>query len=169
MAAHSPAMREVIAAAKRGTRVLGVCNGFQILVESGLLPGALLRNRSLKFICKQVWLRTETAQSDFTAALEKGARLRVPVAHGEGNYYAEAGAIKRMEDADLIAFRYCDETGAITEAANPNGSAANIAGIFNEGKTILGMMPHPENTVQEWQANRSGFKLFEGIARSLAA
>jgi phosphoribosylformylglycinamidine synthase len=169
MAAHSPAMKEVIAAAKRGTRILGVCNGFQILVESGLLPGALLRNRTLKFICKQVYLRAETAQSEFTGKLAKGAIIRVPVAHGEGNYYNDAASIKKMEDADLIAFRYCDEKGAVTESANPNGSAASIAGIFNDGKTILGMMPHPENTVQEWQGNMSGLKLFEGIAASLAA
>jgi phosphoribosylformylglycinamidine synthase len=168
MAAHSPVMKSVIALANKGVRVLGVCNGFQMLVETRLLPGALLRNRTLKFICKQVHLRTETAQSEFTSKMKKGDVLRVPVAHGEGNYFADPAATKKMEDKDLIAFRYCDETGAVTDAANPNGASANIAGIFNETKTILGMMPHPENATQDWQSSKSGSPLFAAIAEALA-
>ncbi len=168
MAAHSPVMKEVMALAKKGTRVLGVCNGFQMLVETRLVPGALLRNRSLKFVCRQVWLRTETADSLFTKALGKGSLMRVPVAHGEGNYFADADIIKRLEDKDLIAFRYCNENGEATDAANPNGATSNIAGVFNEGKTIMGMMPHPEDATQDWQANTGGAKLFDGIMKALA-
>ena len=168
MAAHSPVMKEVIALAKKGTRVLGVCNGFQMLVETRLLPGALLRNQTLKFICKQVWLRTETASSEFTGKLGKGSVIRVPVAHGEGNYFADADMIKKMEDKDLIAFRYCNENGQAMEGMNPNGSAADIAGIMNDSKTILGMMPHPENATQDWQGNKTGNALFAGIAGALS-
>ncbi len=167
MAAHSPIMKEVIAQAERGTRLLAVCNGFQMLVETRLVPGALLRNRSLKFICKHVHLRTETEESEFTRKLGKGKVIRVPVAHGEGNYFADEKTIKKMEDDDLIAFRYCDDKGKITDAANPNGSAANIAGILNKKRNILGMMPHPENATLDWQDNRSGLPLFESIVEAL--
>lgn len=169
MAAHSPVMRDVVALARKGVRVFGVCNGFQILVETGLLPGALLRNRDLKFLCKQVCLRTETAHTDFTRTLGQGAVIRVPVAHGEGNYCASTDMIKDMEDHDQIAFRYCDSSGTVTERANPNGSAGSIAGVFNREKTVLGMMPHPEDAVLDHHDNRSGRKLFEGIAAALAA
>ena len=168
MAAHSPVMKSVIALANKGTRVLGVCNGFQMLVETRLVPGALLRNRTLKFICKQVSLRTETANSEFTAKLGKGSVMTVPVAHGEGNYFASDDMIKRMEDKDLIAFRYCNEKGEAADGVNPNGSSADIAGILNESRTILGMMPHPENATQDWQGNKSGITLFESIAGALA-
>lgn len=167
MAAQSPAMREVVAQAKRGVKVLGVCNGFQILVESGLLPGALLRNQSLKFICKQVYLKTETANSPFTHALKQGDILTVPVAHGEGNYFAAPATIRDMEDDDRIAFRYCDGTGTINDAANPNGATGNIAGILNKERNVLGMMPHPENATQDHQGNLSGLPVFEGLVASL--
>lgn len=167
MAAHSPVMKGVIAAAEKGTRILGVCNGFQMLVETGLLPGALLRNKSLRFICKHVHLRTENGDTQFTRKLGAGAVINVPVAHGEGNYFADEGAIKALEDGGQIAFRYCDPQGAVNDDANPNGSRGNIAGILNKRKTILGMMPHPENATQDWQDNKSGTKLFEGILEAL--
>ena len=169
MAAHSPIMKEVIALARKGTRVLGVCNGFQMLVETGLLPGALLRNKTLKFICKRVHLRCENARTDFTGTMKKGDIVNVPIAHGEGNYFASPGILKDLEDGDRIAFRYCDETGKITEAANPNGSIQNIAGILNKEKIILGMMPHPEDATQEWQGSRTGNGIFESIVNVLAA
>lgn len=169
MAAHSPVMREVVALAARGTRVLGVCNGFQILVETGLVPGALLRNRDLKFLCRQVYLRAENAATAFTGGLQPGEVLRVPIAHGEGNYFAAPETICQLEDRGQIAFRYCDSQGRTGSLANPNGSAADIAGVFNEGKTVLGMMPHPEDAVQAHHDNRSGRKLFEGLIAALAA
>lgn len=167
MAAHSPVMKEVICAAEKGTRLLGVCNGFQMLVETGLLPGALLRNRSLRFICKHVHLRTENGESEFTRKLGAGRVIQVPVAHGEGNYFADENTIKVLEDGEQVAFRYCDEAGAVNDDANPNGSIGNIAGILNKRKTILGMMPHPENATQDWQNNESGSPLFESIVEAL--
>jgi len=168
MAAHSPIMKEVIAQAERGTRVLGVCNGFQMLVETRLVPGALLRNKTLRFLCKQVNLRTETANSEFTGKLGKGKVIRVPVAHGEGNYFVTPEQLKILENEDRIAFRYCDEKGAITDAANSNGSIANIAGVLNKRRNVLGMMPHPENATQNWQSNKTGLPLFESIVEALA-
>jgi len=168
MAAHSPVMKEVIRLAARGTRILGVCNGFQMLVETHLLPGALLRNNSLKFICKHVNLRCESADTDFTGKMKAGDVIRVPIAHGEGNYFADDAALNEMEVNGQIAFRYCDSNGDVSAGANPNGSARNIAGVYNAGKTILGMMPHPENAVMEWQDNLSGLKLFEGIVEALS-
>ncbi len=166
MAAHSPAMKDVVRLAGRGVRVLGVCNGFQILVESGLLPGALLRNRSLKFICRPVCLRAETNDNGFMKKFKKGDVLQVPVAHGEGNFFASDSTLKELQDKDLIAFRYCDESGKVTIEANPNGSLDNIAGILNAQKNVLGMMPHPEDATQDWQANRSGAPLFAALATS---
>lgn len=168
MAAHSPIMREVLRLAGKGTRILGVCNGFQILLETRLLEGALLRNAGLRFICKNTWLRAESFDNPFTAGLEPGHLLHVPVAHGEGNYFATPDTVSRLEDDDLIAFRYCNDNGDIDAGANPNGSAANIAGILNSEKTILGMMPHPENATQDWQGNTGGTALFESIVSSFA-
>jgi phosphoribosylformylglycinamidine synthase I len=166
MASQSPAMKEVIRQAGRGVKVLGVCNGFQILVESGLLPGALLRNASLKFICKQVNLKTETANSPFTNKMKAGQVITVPVAHGEGNYFASPETIKDMAANDQIAFRYCDADGKITDGANPNGAIDNIAGILNKNRNVLGMMPHPENATQDHQGNLTGLPLFESIVAS---
>lgn len=163
MAAQSPVMKEIIAQAKRGVKILGVCNGFQILVESGLLPGALLRNASLKFICKQVHLKTGTAQSPFTRTMKEGDIITVPVAHGEGNYFATAAMVREMEDEDRIAFRYCNADGTVTDAANPNGAVGNIAGILNRGRNVLGMMPHPENATLDHQGNISGLPVFESL------
>lgn len=169
MAAHSPVMKEVIRLAGKGTRVLGVCNGFQMLVETHLLPGALLRNNSLKFICKHVSLRCENADTDFTGRMKKGEIIRVPIAHGEGNYFADDKTLDVLEANGQVAFRYCNDNGEVTAAANPNGAARNIAGVFNAEKTILGMMPHPENAVMEWQDNPSGLRLFEGIVASIVS
>ncbi len=168
MAAHSPIMRDVIARAKSGTRLLAVCNGFQMLVETGLVPGALLRNASLHFICKQVHLRVESNASPFTSSFKAGDVIHVPVAHGEGNYFADADTIKRMEDKDQIAFRYCNENGVVDESANPNGSQSNIAGVFNDTKTILGMMPHPEDSVTMPAKKYDGRKIFESLVGSLS-
>lgn len=167
MAAHSPIMKEVIRKAEQGTRIFGVCNGFQMLVETRILPGALLRNNSLKFICKNVNLRCETTDAPFSAKLSKGGVINVPVAHGEGNYFANDEILKELESEDRVAFRYCDEGGALTDEANPNGSVSHIAGIYNKRKTILGMMPHPEDATQIWQKNESGNPLFEGIVEAL--
>lgn len=168
MAAHSPIMKEVIARAQKGVRLLAVCNGFQMLVETGLVPGALLHNRSVKFICKQVHLRVENTTTDFTNAFSRHQVIQVPVAHGEGNYFIDTNGLKALEDNDQIAFRYCDATGAITEASNPNGAVANIAGVFNTTKTIMGMMPHPENAVVPHVNGHQGTALFQSLVEALA-
>lgn len=154
MAAHSPIMREVVAQAKKGVRVLGICNGFQMLCETQLVPGVLLRNKSLKFISKPVDLRVESTASDFTRKLAKGQQIRVPIAHGEGNYFASDDVIKQLQDGDRIAFRYVE---------NPNGSKDDIAGIFNESRTVLGMMPHPERVVEPVHGCTDGAKIFESL------
>lgn len=168
MAAHSPIMKEIISHAERGTRIFGVCNGFQMLVETRILPGALLRNRDLKFICKQLHLRAENTDNSFTNGLTDGQVIKVPVAHGEGNYFAEADTIKALEDGGQVAFRYCDAQGHVNEDANPNGSVGNIAGIMNKRKTILGMMPHPEDAVLGWQDNQTALPMFEGMLKLAA-
>lgn len=168
IAAHSPVMREVTARAKAGVAVLGVCNGFQILAESGLLPGVLLRNAGLKFVCRNVGLRVETSQSLFTAGYESGQVLNVPVAHHDGNYFVDEHTRKRLEDRDQIAFRYCDPEGRTTSGANPNGSHDNIAGVFNDAKNVLGLMPHPEDAVEPIHGSLDGRPLFDGIVRALS-
>ena len=139
-----------------------------MLVETGLVPGALLHNRSVKFICKQVHLRVENTATDFTNAFSRHQVIQVPIAHGEGNYFIDANGLKALEDNDQIAFRYCDATGAITEAANPNGAVANIAGVFNTTKTIMGMMPHPENAVVPHVNGHQGTALFQSLVEALA-
>jgi phosphoribosylformylglycinamidine synthase len=168
IAAHSPAMREVAARAARGVAVLGVCNGFQILCETGLLPGVLLRNAALKFVCRNVNLRVENSQSLFTAGYSAGQVLSVPVAHGDGNYFAANDTLDRLEDRDQVAFRYCDDGGELSDAANPNGSARHIAGIFNDAKNVLGLMPHPENAIDPLLGSTDGKPLFDGLVRALA-
>jgi len=160
MAAHSPAMREVVARAKKGIRVWGICNGFQILCEAQLLPGILLRNAQLKFVCRPVTCRVESNDSDFTRLCKLGQELRTIVAHGDGNYFASADTLKHMEDNRQIAFRYRD---------NPNGSISDIAGIFSKERNVLGMMPHPENAVEPLHGSTDGTILFDSIAKSLAA
>ncbi len=168
MAAHSPAMREVVRRAKAGVPVLGICNGFQMLTETGLLPGALLRNANLKFVCRDVHIRVETSQTLFTSRYQAGAALRVPVAHHDGNYVAGAGELERMEARGQIAFRYCEADGETTEAANPNGAARNIAGVLNETKTVLGMMPHPERLADPALGGIDGRPLFDGLVEALS-
>ncbi len=163
MAANSPIMKDVIAQSKKGVRVFGVCNGFQILIEAGLLPGALLHNNSLKFICKNVHLKY-VAQGGY---MKPDEMIHVPIAHGEGNYFANDAILKQLEDNDSIAFKYCNDNGICDDAANPNGSVANIAGIYNKDKTILGMMPHPENATQDHQINTSARPFFTSLLNSL--
>lgn len=168
MGAHSPAMRTVKERADKGVPVLGVCNGFQTLTEAGMLPGALMRNAGLKFVCKTVHLRVETAQSVFTSGYTAGQTIAVPVAHNDGNYFADDATLDRLEDRGLVAFRYVDATGGDGADANPNGSRRGIAGIFNETKTVLGLMPHPEDAVDPLHGGTDGRGLFEGLARALA-
>ncbi|WP_374466899.1 phosphoribosylformylglycinamidine synthase subunit PurQ [Ferrovibrio sp.] len=168
MAAHSPIMREVKKRAESGVRVLAVCNGFQIACEAGLLPGTLMTNASLKFICKEVNLRVETTASEFTKKYRKGQTIRVPVAHHDGNYTADADMVKRLEDNDQIAFRYADPLGTVSPETNLNGSVGNIAGIYNAKKTVLGLMPHPEDATDPVCGGMDGYGLFESIAESLS-
>ena len=164
MAAQSPIMRAVRAHAARGGYVLGICNGFQILTEAGLLPGALLRNASLRFLSMDCHLRVERAGTAFTSHYQKSAVFRAPMAHGDGNYFADAPTLDALENAGRVAFRYVDENGAITPAANLNGSARNIAGIYSENLRVLGLMPHPEDLVDPLMGGTDGKPLFESLA-----
>jgi phosphoribosylformylglycinamidine synthase I len=168
MAAHSPVMREVVKAAHGGTAVLGVCNGFQVLTEAGLLPGALMPNAGLKFVCRDVGVRVENSQTLFTSRYEAGATLRFPVAHHDGNYFADDETLDRLEDEGRIAFRYAALNGEANGRVNPNGSARDIAGIFNETKTVLGLMPHPENAIEAAIGGEDGRGLFEGMTDALS-
>ncbi len=168
MAAHSPAMREVVRRARQGVPVLGICNGFQVLTETGLLPGAFLPNASLKFVCRDVLIRVETSQSLFTSRYQTGQALRVPVAHHDGNYVAGEAELERLEARGQIAFRYCDQDGGMTAEANPNGAARNIAGVFNEAKTVLGMMPHPERLADPALGGTDGRPMFDGLVEALS-
>ncbi len=167
IAAHSPVMAEVKRAAARGTAVLGMCNGFQVLCEAGLLPGVLMRNATLKFVCRDVALRVETSRSPFTQAYNAGQVLRIPVAHGDGNYQADPDILKRLADEDRIAFRYCDDAGMAADTVN--GSADCIAGILGENRRVLGLMPHPENAVDPLLGGSTdGRALFAGLAQALS-
>ena len=168
IAAHSPVLREVKARAKAGVAVLGICNGFQILTEAGLLPGVLLRNAGLGFVCRNVGLKVETSQSLFTSGYSTGQTLSIPVAHHDGNYFADEATLDRLEDTGQIAFRYCEIDGDETPQANPNGSARNIAGIFNDTKNVLGLMPHPENAIEPLQGSTDGKAFFTGIVEALS-
>ena len=163
MSARSPIMNEVIAHANRGGYVLGVCNGFQVLTESGLLPGTLMRNRDLKFICKNTDLRVENTQSAFTRHYQPKQVITIPVAHHDGNYFANDNTLKEMQDHDQIAFRYVSATGETSETANPNGSVQNIAGIFSKNHRVLGMMPHPERHADAKLGGTDGKALFAGL------
>ncbi len=169
IARFSPVMGAVKKFAVNGGLVLGICNGFQILAESGLLPGALMRNAGLKYICKQVHLRTETTNSAFTNALTKDEVLKIPIGHMEGNYFCTPEELKRLESEDRIAFRYATPAGEITAAANPNGSLSNIAGILNEGRNVLGMMPHPDRSSEKLLGSADGWRIFESMVSALAA
>jgi phosphoribosylformylglycinamidine synthase subunit PurQ / glutaminase len=169
IARFSPVMQSVKRFAADGGLVLGICNGFQILTEAGLLPGALMRNAGLKYICRQVYLRTETADSPFTHQLARGEVLQVPIGHMEGNYFCEPGELKRLEAEDRIVFRYATPSGEITPEANPNGSLANIAGILNQGRNVLGMMPHPDRSSERLLGSADGWKIFSSMIHALAA
>ena len=162
-------MPAVQAHAKRGGLVWGICNGFQILTESHLLPGALLRNKDLKFLCQDVYLRVERNDSHFTNRALLGQALRIPIAHGEGNYFAEPDDLKRIEDNGQVLFRYCDAAGNVTDEANPNGAMANIAGLLNERGNVLGMMPHPERVSEPALGGSDGRILFESALHALTS
>jgi phosphoribosylformylglycinamidine synthase len=167
MAAHSPIMRDVVAKAKKGTPVLGICNGFHLLTETGLLPGVLMRNASLKFICKDVWLKIERNDTDFVRGYEKDDVIRIPIAHHDGNYFADEDTLDRLEGENRIAFRYCDEAGEPGGGANPNGSRRNIAGLYNETGSVLGLMPHPERLADAALGGTDGSAMFASLAKAL--
>ena len=167
IAHFAPVMQSVKRFAASGGLVLGICNGFQILCESGLLPGALLRNAGLKYICKQVHLRTETADSPFTNALARGQVLQIPIGHMEGNYFCDESTLATLQREDRIAFRYATPSGDITAAANPNGSLDNIAGVLNQGRNVLGMMPHPDRSSEALLGSADGFSIFQSMIQAL--
>jgi phosphoribosylformylglycinamidine synthase I len=167
MAAHSPIMRDVVAKAKAGTPVLGICNGFQVLCESGLLPGVLMRNASLKFVCRDVHIKVERTDTPFTKAYAQGEIIRIPVAHGDGNYFADAATLNALENEGRVVFRYVDREGEPTPASNPNGSQRNIAGICDERRRVVGLMPHPERLFEPLLGGTDGRKMFESVFASL--
>lgn len=169
IAARSPIMPAVAAHATRGGLVLGICNGFQILCEAGLLPGILVRNRELRFVCRPVHLRVERTDTAFTNVYERGAVIQVPVAHGEGNYTAEADTLARIEGENQVVFRYCDAAGSVSEASNVNGALNGIAGIVNDERNVLGLMPHPENAIEPAHGSSGGLGLFRSMAAALEA
>ena len=169
IARFSPVMKSVIAEAKQGKPVLGICNGFQILCEAHLLPGALVRNRSLHFICEHVRVRVENTSTIFTAGLTPGRVLRIPIAHGEGNYVADEVTLRGLKENGQIILRYCNEAGEAIAAANPNGAADNIAGICNRERNVFGLMPHPERACDERLGSVDGRAIFESVLASLAA
>ena len=169
MAAHSPVMHAVRGFAERGGHVLGVCNGFQILTEAGLLPGALLRNAGLRFLSRDCWLRVERADTAYTRHYQPGRTFRAPMAHGDGNYTADDATLDRIEGENLVALRYATEAGELTADANPNGSARSIAGIISPNGRVLGLMPHPEDLVDPLMGGTDGLPLFTGAAEALAA
>ncbi len=168
IARFSPIMREVIDFANAGGPVMGICNGFQILCEAGLLPGALLRNQALRFICKQVHIKTVNSGTMFTSQVPTGKVLQVPVAHGEGNYYADPATLAALQDGNRIVFQYCDPDGNVTPEANPNGSQLNIAGIVNDAGNVLGMMPHPERACDAILGSADGLGIFRSLVAALA-
>ncbi len=168
IARFSPIMQEVIKFANNGGPVMGICNGFQILLEAGLIPGAMMHNHKLRFVCKNVNIRCETTNSLFTSSLQKGQVFDIPVSHGEGNYFIDQDGLKSLQDNDQVLFRYTDALGNATEEANFNGSIDNIAGITNDGRNVLGMMPHPERAMEKILGSEDGKPIFESILNSLS-
>lgn len=169
IARFSPIMRAVVDDARDGKLVIGICNGFQILCEAGLLPGALVRNRSLHFVCDMVTTRVEVAETPFTRGMKVGTLLRMPVAHGEGCYYADETTLHELNERQQVLLRYCDAQGNVTPAANPNGSLENIAGICNRARNVFGLMPHPDRACEERLGSGDGALIFESMLRTLAA
>ena len=169
IASFAPIMQSVRRFAASGGLVMGICNGFQILCESGLLPGALMRNAGQRYICRQLHLRTDTVNSPFTSGLRRGQVLRMPIGHMEGNYFCDAATLDTLRRDDRIAFRYATPAGEITADANPNGSLENIAGILSEGRNVLGMMPHPDRSSEALLGSSDGLLLFQSMARALTA
>jgi phosphoribosylformylglycinamidine synthase I len=167
IARFSPIMKAVVRAANNGMPVIGICNGFQILCESGLLPGALIRNQSLHFVCQPVWLRVKTNETPFTAKLDTQRLLRMPVAHGEGSYFADAATLAALRSTGQIVFQYVDDSGRSTAEANPNGSVLNIAGICNEARNVVGMMPHPDRAWDRRLGSEDGKLIFESLIGTL--
>lgn len=168
IARFSPIMQSVVDFVEQGRPVLGICNGFQILLEAGLLPGAMLHNQQLRFVCKRTYIRCETTDSLFTRSLEKGQVLDIPVAHGEGNYFTDQDQLKELQDNNQVLFRYCNARGETTPEANFNGSVDNIAGICNKKRNVLGMMPHPERAVEKLIGSTDGKLIFESALHELA-
>jgi len=168
IARFSPIMQEVRRFADSGGPVLGICNGFQVLLEAGLLPGAMLRNRSLRYQCEHVLLKVEQTDTPFTLACDPARLLRIPIAHGEGNYYADPDVLAQLEAQRRVVFRYVDGSGQATAEANPNGSLNNIAGICSEGRNVVGLMPHPERCSEPLLGNKDGLAMFKSIAASFA-
>ncbi|HEY8713412.1 MAG TPA: phosphoribosylformylglycinamidine synthase subunit PurQ [Thermoanaerobaculia bacterium] len=168
LAKFAPIMEPIRRHAAAGGLVLGICNGFQVLTEVGLLPGALMRNQHLRFLSRDVLLRVEQTDTPFTAELQRGQILRAPIAHGEGNFYAAEEELDHLERSGRVIFRYCDSEGRLTSEANPNGSARHIAGICNEGRNVLGLMPHPERCAESILGNADGLAVFKSIAASFA-
>ena len=163
IARFSPIMQEVIQFAAKGGKVMGICNGFQILTEAGLLPGALLHNKNRKFICRNIYMRAQTQDSLVTQFIDQQRALKIPLAHGEGNYFADADVLKAINDNDQVLFRYCDVAGNITDESNPNGSIENIAGVTNITRNVFGFMPHPERASESLVGNEDGLAIFESI------
>jgi phosphoribosylformylglycinamidine synthase I len=167
IAAHAPVMRAIAKRAAAGVAILGVCNGFQILCEAGLLPGILMRNASLHFVCREIRLRVETTDTVFSNRYRRGEVIRCPIAHGEGNYRCDDVTLARLRENDRIVFRYVDEAGRTSDTANPNGSLDAIAGILNDRRNVLGLMPHPENLIEPLQGGTDGRGLFESVLANL--
>jgi phosphoribosylformylglycinamidine synthase subunit PurQ / glutaminase len=168
IARFSPALQATVKHAEQGKLVMGICNGFQVLTEAGLLPGALMRNRDLHFICDRIPLRIERTDSPWTQSYNPGQVITLPIAHGEGNYYADAETLAELESHNQVLFRYCTSTGEISPAGNPNGSLNNIAGICNRRGNVMGMMPHPERAADPMLGNIEGLSLFKGVLESMA-
>ncbi|MGD9014799.1 MAG: phosphoribosylformylglycinamidine synthase subunit PurQ [Candidatus Omnitrophota bacterium] len=165
IARFSPIMKQVSRFAKRGGLIIGICNGFQILLEAGLLPGAMLRNKNLHFVCKYLYVKTENNKTPFTNLCSRSQILKIPIAHNEGNYYIDKYGLENLEKQGQIIFRYCSQEGNVNKEFNPNGALANIAGIMNKDGNVLGMMPHPERSSEEILGSENGFLIFKSIAK----